>query len=139
MAVVNNLPSQIQTLLQGPRLADVAALATTISNGGGMLSNNAITASTTQSQAGGTILSYGINRITVANSSDAVTLPKAAAGSSIVIINVTGQTVQVFPFKGDKINAAAVDAAVTIADATTSDYYCAVGLIWNGGATTNEA
>lgn len=138
MALVNNLPTALQTLLPGQRLADVSLVASSIAGGGGMSTSNAITASTTQTQAGGTILNAAINRITSANSADAVVLPKASPGSYIVIINVSGQSISVFPFKGDKINAAAIDAAVSAADTTTTEYFCAVGLIWNGGATTNE-
>jgi hypothetical protein len=140
MAYKSTLPSSIQTLLPGPRLADVSSLSGSVANGMGNNVNGALTASTTQTQAGGTLLTYGINSVLNANGSDAVTMPKAASGTILILVNHTGQTIQLFPAVGDTINAAAINAAVTVATATTSIYICSAGSAqWWGGAITNEA
>lgn len=137
--VQNNLPSTLQNLDPGIRLGDMQALANLISTLAGATTQDAVTASTTQSQAGGTVLNASITRITVANSSDAVTLGfSATAGRSFVIINDSGQTIQLFPKGSDKINDASASAAVTIADNTSSDYYCPKAGLWFGGPTTLE-
>lgn len=133
-ALVLNTPS----ILPGVRLADVGTVAGTISGGGGYSSQDAVTASTTQTQAGGTKIIAAFTNISSANSSDAITLPQSAPGMVVTFVNSSGQTINVFPFKGDTINAASKDAAVSAATATTSDYYCTKAGQWWGGATTNE-
>src|SRR5450755_4268452 len=115
-AVVQNLPS----ILPGVRLADVGTVSAALSGGGGYSSQDAVTASTTQTQAGGTKIVAAFTNVSSANSSDAITLPQSAAGMAITIVNSSGQTIGIFPFKGDTINAASKDAAVTAATATTS-------------------
>ena len=134
-----NLPLDLQSVDPGLRLGDVGELANAILYAGGMSTQNAITASTTQSQIGGTKIYFVINRITSANASDAITLAfNADAGRSFVIINDSGQTITMYPKSGDKLNDAATDAAVSIADNTVSTYYCPVRLLWFGGAVTLE-
>src|ERR1039458_14836 len=134
-----NIPNSLQSLDPGVRLADVRGLANAVSGGGGYSSQDAVTASTTQTQAGGTKIAATITNVSSANASDAITLPKASPGNTIIIINSTGQTIQAFPFLGDAINAAGANNVVTIATATTSEYYCTLLGQWWGGATTNEA
>jgi len=57
-----------------------------------------ITASATQTIAGATALTKGINRVsTVASTGNAVALPTAVAGLQILIINDGANTIQVFP------------------------------------------
>ena len=138
--MANNLPSDLQNVLPGPQLGDVKGLSDCIRNGQGRYGTGGIVASTTQTQAGGTSLVYGGNSILTANASDAVTFPKAVAGTMLVIVNHSGQTITAFPFLGDSINAAGANASVTIATATTSVYFSiASSTQWWGGAITNEA
>ena len=136
----NNLPSSMQNLDPGLRLVDAQAVSNLIGGVGGVFSNGSITASTTQTQLGGTKLVYGLNAVKNAAASDAVVMPKAVPGTLLVLVNHSGQTIQLFPFKGDNINAASTDAAVTVATATTSIYVCvSTATQWWGGAITNEA
>jgi hypothetical protein len=73
-----------------------------------------ITASTTQTQGQGALTS-DINEIsTCANSNDTVTLPTAAAGRSIYIINNGAETLQIFPASSDNLGEGA-DTATTLA------------------------
>lgn len=138
-AAAQNLPSSLLNLDPGPRLVDGKGLSDAISGSGGRSSQNAITASTTQTQVGGTVLLANISRITVANASDAVTLGFAAVpGAQFQIINDSGQTFQLFPKLGDKLNDAAVNAAITIADNTSSIYGCPVAGNWFGGPVSLE-
>lgn len=139
MALVVNLPKNLQNADPGFRLADEKGIADCISEARGVQTNDGITASTTQTQAGGTQLTRGWNRVATANASDAVTLPQAVAGMTCAIVNTSTQTIQVFPFLGDTICAAVKNAAVTTATATTSEFFCLTAGQWWGGATTNEA
>lgn len=134
-----NLPASLQNLDPGLRLGDIKGLADAIGTGGGFTSKGAITASTTQTQAAGTALGYGFNHVTVAASADAVKMPKAVPGTMLILVNTSGQSISLFPTSGDKINAAATDAAVSVANVTTSIYICNVSSTqWWGGAITNE-
>ncbi|GAG43236.1 unnamed protein product, partial [marine sediment metagenome] len=90
--------------------------------------SSGITASTTQSQ-GQQPLTSTINEVsTVANNQDVVTLPPAAAGRTVQIVNNGAYTLQVFPASGDDLGVgvdvsghAAVDAIVDFVayDSTT--------------------
>ncbi len=73
--------------------------------GAGTESNTtSITASTTQTQAGGTALVSEMNFVeTVANENDAVTLTSVSNGVSVSIINDGGNTLQIFPALGDDL------------------------------------
>jgi hypothetical protein len=74
-----------------------------------------ITASTTQTQGEGALVS-GVNEVsTVANANDTVTLPAAVAGRQCIVINNGANTLQIFPASGDNINTGAVDASTTAA------------------------
>ena len=136
----NNLPQSLQVLDPGIRMGDIQALANAVAQWLYASSQDAITASTTQTQVGGTVLNATISRITSANSSDAVTLGfSASPGRSFEIINDSGQTISLFPKSGDKLNDASKDAAVTIADNTISYYSCPKIGLWFGGPATLEA
>lgn len=138
-AKVFNLVPNSGSIDPGFRLGDIRSLADAISGNTGKSSQDAITASTTQTQAGGTQLDASISRITVANASDAVTFTRQAQpGRGYIIINDSGQTIQLFPKVGDKINDAVANAAVTIADNTISFYFSPVALLWFGGAVSFE-
>lgn len=134
-----NLVPNPGQILPGPQLGDLQSLANAISGFTGMSSQDSITASTTQTQVGGTVLDATISRITTAAASDAVTLARQAKpGRGIIIINDSGQTIQLFPLLGDKINDAAANASVTIADNTLSIYFSPVANKWFGGPITFE-
>jgi hypothetical protein len=64
----------------------------------------AVSASTTHTQAGGTALTADINNVSVcANADDAVTLPTAAAGMTIVVMNNGAQNLRIWPASGDNL------------------------------------
>ena len=80
-----------------------------------------ITASTTQTQGRGA-LTMDVNQVSVcANVNDTVTLPTAAAGLEIIVINSGAQTLKVFPASGDNLGAG-VDTATTQATTVTNRY-----------------
>jgi hypothetical protein len=80
-----------------------------------------ITASVTQSQ-GQQPLTNSINEIaTCANANDVVTMPAAAAGRRVVLINNGAQTLQIFPASGDDLGAG-VDTSVTLASGSNVEF-----------------
>ena len=70
-AVANNLPVTMRPGFKGIGLAAAQDISDSIANWKAASTQDAITASTTQTQAGGTVLNAAISRITVANGSDA--------------------------------------------------------------------
>lgn len=65
---------------------------------------------------GGNAITKGINEIAVcATGGDAVTLPLAAAGQTVYIVNHGAQSADVFPASGDAINEGAANAAKALA------------------------
>ncbi len=70
------------------------------------------TASTTQTQAGGTKITSAAAAITTANANDAVTLPKGYAGLEIYIANLSANNLGVFPAPGDIIFPSAANAVL---------------------------
>lgn len=134
-----NLGANAQTADPGNRLGDIKTVIDAISNMQGAFTSNGLTASTTQTQAAATQLQYGINRVTsVANASDAIKMPQAKPGAIVAIVVDGGNTASLFPFLGDDINDAAVNASVSVADNTLSIYVCAVAGEWSGGAIAFE-
>lgn len=95
----------------------VTALGATELGGGVVLQYNVtsgITASTTQTQGQGALISY-INEIaTVGSTNDTVTLVSAKIGSCQIVINNGANTLQIFPASGDNLGAG-VDTATTLA------------------------
>jgi hypothetical protein len=73
---------------------------------------NSITAGSTQTQAGATVLTTGIARVTVSGTNgDGVKLPTAVAGQKVLIINDdAAQTIQVWPNTSDAIDGGSADA-----------------------------
>lgn len=65
----------------------------------------ALTASTTQTQGQGALVSDICVVATCANGNDTVTLPTAVAGRHCLVINNGAQTLQVFPASGDNLGA----------------------------------
>lgn len=75
----------------------------------------AVVASTTQTQAGATLLTAVLNYVgTIVADDDAVKLPPAYDGARCCIFNPSAYTVAVWPSSGDRINTLAVDAAHTL-------------------------
>ena len=134
-----NLPKDLQDFTAGVGLIDVGGISKAVSEDCCKSTQNGITASATETQAAGTVIRASIARVSTAGASDAVTLGiRAVAGTTFQLINDTGQTITLFPAVGDKINDAAQDAAVTIADNTMSIYSCPVAGLWFGGPLTFE-
>lgn len=71
----------------------------------------AVTASTTQTQAGGTVLNGDFNIATVANSSDAVTIPANLPTGTILFVVGGSNAGVIFPPVGGAINGGTVDAS----------------------------
>lgn len=85
-----------------------------------------ITASTTQTRAGGTALTKTINRVTTsANSGDAVTLPAMTAGQSVFVFNDGANPIKVFPNgASDAIDGGSGGASVTLTNAKRAIFIC---------------
>jgi len=92
------------------------------------------TASTTQTQAGGTKITSGSAAVTTANANDAVTLPKGYAGLQIFIANLSADALGVFPAAGDTVFPSAADA-VLAQTASKSAIYKVVKVTAAGACT----
>lgn len=93
--------------------------------------NSGITASTTQTQGNGA-LTKTVNEVsTVANDNDTVTLPSAATGNVVYIINNGAHILQVFPASGDAIDGAAVNSSKTLAAGANMEYIAHDATNWN--------
>lgn len=89
-----------------------------------------ITASTTQTQAGGTALTSDFNIIdTVANDDDAVTMPLATAGATVRIVNDGANRLQIFPGVGDDVGNG-VDASIAICSTAVATFIARDGTTW---------
>lgn len=99
--------------------------------------SNAVTASTGSTQATGVLVTSAITRVTtVGTAGDALTLPPAVAGMSLVVINAAAvNSMDVFPAVGNAINALAADAALAVAANKTVLLVCAVNGTWNAIVT----
>jgi len=75
------------------------------------LSVAAATASTTQTQAGGTVLNADFTILTVANASDAVTIPANLPKGTIFFIRNGANAGLIYPPVGGSINGGTVDAS----------------------------
>jgi len=92
--------------------------------------NSGLTASTTQTQGQGALTAQ-INEVsTVANANDTVTMPAAAAGLCIKIINNGANTLQIFPASGDQFSGSAVDAAITLASGSNTERCAYNATVW---------
>jgi hypothetical protein len=91
----------------------------------------ALTASTTQTQAGGTPLTAEVNQVgTSANTNDAVTMPVAVVGMRVTVINNGANTIKVFPAAGANFDGGSGDAAVTQATTVNKTYVAITTLQW---------
>lgn len=85
------------------------------------------TAGTTQTQAGATLLTGGINFVTTGNASDGVKLPAdIALGDSLIIINSSAVALNVYPNTDGQINNGTANAAKALA-ANMSGLYVSLG------------
>src|SRR5689334_18193710 len=103
---VTNIPQSMQPGYGGVGLAAASDIGNCIDQRIGTGTQDALTASTTQTQAGGTKITAAFTNVGTANASDAITFPQATPGRELVIVNSSGQTITVFPAVGDAINAA---------------------------------
>lgn len=87
---------------------------------------NALTASTTQTRAGGTALTKAWNVVaTVANAGDAVTLPALSPGQGVVVFNAGANSAKVFPNgASDAIDGGSAGASVNLASTKRCLYLC---------------
>ncbi len=93
------------------------------------------TASTTQTQAGGTPLYHEVNAVASAHASDAVTLPESSPGMVVtVLLTTASNTCKVYPNAGgtgtETINALTANASITMAALTRAEFYCVVAGQW---------
>lgn len=82
------------------------------------------TASTTQTQAGGTKITAAAAAVTTANANDAVVLPKGGAGLEIFLANLSANALGVFPAVGDTIFPSAVNAVLAQSASKNAIYKC---------------
>ena len=87
----NNLPLDLQGLDPTQRLGDIQGLVAGISDCSEVETQDNVTPSTTQTQAGGTLVRKACIRVTRGAANDAFTLGfRAMAGKAFVIINDSG-------------------------------------------------
>lgn len=85
------------------------------------------TAGTTQTQAGATLLTGGINFVTTGNANDGVKLPAdIALGDSLIIVNSSAASLNVYPNTDGQINNGTANAAKALA-ANMSGLYVSLG------------
>ncbi len=94
----------------------------------------AVTASTTQTQAGATAITSAIAVVTTGNANDAVRLPKGGIGMQTFIANISANTLGVFPAVGDTIFPSAADAKLDQTASKNAIYK--VGKVTAAGAAT---
>lgn len=84
-------------------------------------------------QALGTPITTNFARVTtVVTAGDSMTLPKALAGTDIVLVNAAAaNSMNVFPAVGEGINALANDSAFAMAANKTALFNCVVNGKWN--------
>lgn len=96
-------------------------------------STQALTASVTQTQAGGTKITSANAVVTTGNANDAVVLPKAFAGLEIFVANLSANALGVFPAVGDTIFPSAQNAVLAQTLSKNAIYKCmAVDASGNG-------
>ena len=98
---------------------------------------DAVTAATGSTQATGVLVTRSITRVTtVGTAGDALTLPPAAPGLSLVVINAAAaNSMDVFPAVGDAINALSANQQLAVAANKTVLLFCAVAGTWNSIVT----
>jgi hypothetical protein len=103
--------------ISGVTLSSAGLAATSVAAG--------LTASVTQTQAGGLALTAQVNEVaTVANASDAVTLAVMTPGQWQEVYNDGAHAMKVFPGASQAIDAAGANASVTLTNAKGCFYTC---------------
>ena len=96
--------------------------------------SDSITASTTQTQVGGTaVLFKNYVRVVTGNANDAIRLPPISTvsiGVAITIGNASANALQVFPSTGQTINSGSANASVTQAASVTKTYVSSSATNW---------
>lgn len=93
-----------------------------------------VTASTTQTQAGGILINSSAAAVTTANANDAVTLSKGLVGSQRIIANLSANALSVFPAVGDTIFPSAINAVLAQSASKNALYKC-IKVTASGAAT----
>ncbi len=80
------------------------------------------------------LMRHKINRVTVvATAADSVMLPKAdVLGGTLIVINATANSMNVYPFLGDNINALGANAAFAVAAGKSVLFVSPVAGTWYG-------
>lgn len=99
----------------------------------GQSATGAVTAAVASSQAGGVAIANQITRVTTsATAGDSLTLPRAYAGDMRIVFNkAAANSIDIFPYSGDKINALSADAAYALAVTKGVIFVCAVDGTWD--------
>jgi len=93
---------------------------------------NGLTALAGGGQTGATNLTGQLNRVTtVATAADSVQLPTAKAGMQIFVKNTSANSLNVFPYSGDAINALSANAAYALATVKAALFVCCVDGTWD--------
>lgn len=111
----------------------IAAIEIQLASGGLFFESSAdsITAGTTQTQAGATVLTNEVNRIaTNATVGNGVKLPPSVAGLTIIVVNATTKAMQVYGAGSDTINGAAATSGVSQMANSVVLYCCATAGVW---------
>lgn len=74
----------------------------------------AVTAGTTQTQAGATALTGMLNSVTTGNASDGVIIPTGGNGMFLTVVNLSANALKIYPPIGGALNGGTVNAAVTL-------------------------
>ena len=94
--------------------------------------SNAVTAVAGGGQSTVATINATVTRVsTVATAGDSVTLPKAGSGLRYKVINKGANSLNVFPFSGDLINALSVNAAFALATTKSVEFICVAPGIWD--------
>lgn len=118
--------------------AMIAAAAKSVAAGDGSAPATGITAGTTRTQAGATVLTAGMNRVDTSTApsagstlGDGVALPAAVGGQQVVVINNTANPIQVYPNGSDTLNGVAGATGVPLAPGDVAFIMSAGAGTWN--------
>lgn len=92
---------------------------------------NGLTAHAGGGQASATALTAAVNVVgTVATAADSVKLPAAKKGATMIVVNASANSMNVFPATGETIDGAAVNTAKAVAGGKSTMFVCAVDGAW---------
>lgn len=127
------------TFQPGPRLVDGNSLNNAFIKAleGGLSRLDGITAHAGGTKAAALQLAKSISRISVcATTGDSVLLPKAIAGSVVIVINSGAQTANLYGTGADTIDGASTATAATIATTKAKIFTCLTAGAWYTIAAT---